>query len=213
MKFDKTEVFGMESATRAMRNPLESWHLSDSYWGNNEYSLESYVLGENDISLMQKLIKAGTEHRKFLRQIIVSVDITAPLYWWKEFDTYKVGVTANSTSTMHKIASKPITMDCFENGEMIYSFTIAELEMNRLKYLETKDKNEWKRLIVNLPESWLQTRTVTMNYENVRTMIRQRTNHKLTEWARDFIEWAKTLPYSEELLFFNQNTSNETSHL
>lgn len=213
MKFDKTEVFGMESATRAMRNPLESWHLSDSYWGNNEYSLESYVLGENDISLMQRLIKAGTEHRKFLRQIIVSVDITAPLYWWKEFDTYKVGVTANSTSTMHKIASKPITMDCFENGEMIYSFTIAELEMNRLKYLETKDKNEWKRLIVNLPESWLQTRTVTMNYENVRTMIRQRTNHKLTEWARDFIEWAKTLPYSEELLFFNQNTSNETSHL
>ena len=212
MKFDKTEVFGMESATRAMRNPLESWHLSDSYWGNNEYNLESYVLGENDISLMQRLIKAGTEHRKFLRQIIVSVDITAPLYWWKEFDTYKVGVTANSTSTMHKIASKPITMDCFENGEMIYSFTIAELEMNRLKYLETKDKNEWKRLIVNLPESWLQTRTVTMNYENVRTMIHQRTNHKLTEWARDFIEWAKTLPYSEELLFFNQNSSNESSH-
>ena len=209
MKFDKTEVFGMESATRAMRNPLESWHLSDSYWGNNEYSLESYVLGENDLKLMQRLIKAGTEHRKFLRQIIVSVDITAPLYWWKEFDTYKVGVTANSTSTMHKIASKPITMDCFENGEMIYSFTIAELEMNRLKYLETKDKNEWKRLIVNLPESWLQTRTVTMNYENVRTMIHQRTNHKLIEWAKDFIEWAKTLPYSEELLFFNQNSSNE----
>ena len=212
MKFDKTEVFGIESATRGMRNPLESWHKSDSYWGNNEYNLESYVLGENDISLMQKLIKAGTEHRKFLRQIIVSVDITAPLYWWKEFDTYKVGVTANSTSTMHKIASKPITMDCFENGEMIYSFTIAELEMNRLKYLETKDKNEWKRLIVNLPSSWLQTRTVTMNYENVRTMIHQRTNHKLTEWARDFIEWAKTLPYSEELLFFNQNSSNESSH-
>lgn len=212
MKFDKTEVFGMESAIRGMRNPLESWHKSDSYWGNDEYSLESYVLGENDISLMQKLIKAGTEHRKFIRQIIVSVDITAPLYWWKEFDTYKVGVTANSTSTMHKIASKPITIDCFENGEMIYSFTIAELEMNRLKYLETRDKNEWKRLIVNLPESWLQTRTVTMNYENVRTMIHQRINHKLTEWSKDFIEWAKTLPYSEELLFFNQNTSNESSN-
>ena len=212
MKFDKTEVFGMESATRGMRNPLESWHLSDSYWGNNEYSLESYVLGENDLKLMQRLIKAGTEHRKFMRQIFVSVDITAPLYWWKEFETYKVGVTANSTSTMHKLASKPITMDCFENGEMIYSFTIAELEMNRLKYLETKDKNEWKRLIVNLPSSWLQTRTVTMNYENVRTMIHQRTNHKLTEWSKDFIEWAKTLPYSEELLFFNQNQSNETSN-
>ena len=213
MKFDKTEVFGIESATRGMRNPLESWHKSDSYWGNNEYSLESYVLGENDISLMQKLIKAGTEHRKFMRQIFVSVDITAPLYWWKEFDTYKVGTVANSTSTMHKLASKPITMDCFENGEMIYSFTIAELEMNRLKYLETKDKNEWKRLIVNLPESWLQTRTVTMNYENVRTMIHQRTNHKLTEWSKDFIEWSRTLPYSEELLFFNQNISNEISNL
>ena len=212
MKFDKTEVFGIESATRAMRNPLESWHKSDSYWGNNEYSLESYVLGENDISLMQKLIKAGTEHRKFMRQIFVSVDITAPLYWWKEFDTYKVGTVTNSTSTMHKLASKPITMDCFENGEMIYSFTIAELEMNRLKYLETKDKNEWKRLIVNLPESWLQTRTVTMNYENVRTMIHQRTNHKLTEWSKDFIEWSRTLPYSEELLFFNQNVSNEISN-
>ena len=114
---------------------------------------------------------------------------------------------------MHKLASKPITMDCFENGEMIYSFTIAELEMNRLKYLETKDKNEWKRLIVNLPESWLQTRTVTMNYENVRTMIHQRTNHKLTEWSKDFIEWSRTLPYSEELLFFNQNVSNEISNL
>ena len=213
MKFDKTEVFGIESATRAMRNPLESWHKSDSYWGNNEYSLESYVLGENDISLMQKLIKAGTEHRKFMRQIFVSVDITAPLYWWKEFDTYKVGTVANSTSTMHKLASTPITMDCFEHGEMIYSFTIAELEMNRLKYLETKDKNEWKKLIVNLPESWLQTRTVTMNYENVRTMIHQRTNHKLTEWSKDFIEWSRTLPYSEELLFFNQNISDEISNL
>ena len=213
MKFEKTDVWGFEHAIRGMRNPLESWHKSDSYWGNNEYSLESYVLGENDISLMQKLIKAGTEHRKFMRQIFVSVDITAPLYWWKEFDTYKVGTVANSTSTMHKLASTPITMDCFEHGEMIYSFTIAELEMNRLKYLETKDKNEWKKLIVNLPESWLQTRTVTMNYENVRTMIHQRTNHKLTEWSKDFIEWSRTLPYSEELLFFNQNISDEISNL
>ena len=200
MKFDKTEVFGIESATRGMRNPLESWHKSDSYWGNNEYSLESYVLGENDISLMQKLIKAGTEHRKFMRQIFVSVDITAPLYWWKEFDTYKVGTVANSTSTMHKLASTPITMDCFENGEMIYSFTIAELEMNRLKYLETKDKNEWKKLIVNLPSSWLQTRTITMNYENILTMVNHRKNHKLTEWSVDFMAWVKYLPYANELL-------------
>ena len=225
MKFDKTEVFGIESATRGMRNPLESWHKSDSYWGNNEYSLESYVLGENDISLMQKLIKAGTEHRKFMRQIFVSVDITAPLYWWKEFETYKVGVTANSTSTMHKLTSKPITVDCFEMGDFI-SMNISPLETTkdawdviinycellRQKYIETNDKRYWKELVRLLPESWVQTRTVTMNYENVRTMIHQRTNHKLIEWARDFIEWAKTLPYSEELLFFNQNASNEISN-
>ena len=201
MKFEKTDVWGFEHAIRGMRNPLESWHKSDSYWGNNEYNLESYVLGENDISLMQKLIKAGTEHRKFMRQIFVSVDITAPLYWWKEFDTYKVGTVANSTSTMHKLASTPITMDCFEHGEMIYSFTIAELEMNRLKYLETKDKNEWKKLIVNLPESWLQTRTITMNYENLINIIHHRKNHKLTEWSVDFITWVKYLPYANELLF------------
>ena len=200
MKFEKTDVWGFEHAIRGMRNPLESWHKSDSYWGNNEYSLESYVLGENDISLMQKLIKAGTEHRKFMRQIFVSVDITAPLYWWKEFDTYKVGTVANSTSTMHKLASTPITMDCFENGEMIYSFTIAELEMNRLKYLETKDKNEWKKLIVNLPSSWLQTRTITMNYENILTMVNHRKNHKLTEWSDYFMTWVKYLPYANELL-------------
>ena len=231
MKFDKTEVFGMESAIRGMRNPLESWHKSDSYWGNNEYSLESYVLGENDLKLMQRLIKAGTEHRKFLRQIFISTDITAPLYWWKEFETYKVGVTANSTSTMHKLASKPITVDCFEMGDFdssVYVYNVDNeqvttqefwkqhlipyLEELRKQYNETKNKQYWKELVRLLPESWLQTRTVTMNYENVRTMIHQRTNHKLIEWAKDFIEWAKTLPYSEELLFFNQNTSNESSH-
>lgn len=159
-----------------------------------------FIIGKNDLELMQKLIKAGSEHRKFLRQIFVSVDITAPLCWWKEFDTYKTGTVSNSTSTMHKLASTPITMDCFENGEMIYSFTIAELEMNRLKYLETKDKNEWKRLIVNLPESWLQKRTITMNYENILTMYRQRKNHKLTEWSKSFCDWIKTLPYAEELI-------------
>ena len=231
MKFDKTEVFGIESATRGMRNPLESWHKSDSYWGNNEYSLESYVLGENDISLMQKLIKAGTEHRKFMRQIFISVDITAPLYWWKEFETYKVGVTANSTSTMHKLTSKPITVDCFEMGDFdsgVYVYNVDNeqvttqefwkqhlipyLEELRKQYNETKDKRYWKELVRLLPESWVQTRTVTMNYENVRTMIKHRSNHKLIEWARDFIEWAKTLPYSGELLFFNQNASNEISN-
>lgn len=231
MKFDKTEVWGFEHAIRGMRNPMNSWKYSDSYWGNDEGCLESYIIGEKDLELAQKLIKAGSEHRKFLRQIFISTDITAPLYWWKEFETYKVGVTANSTSTMHKLTSKPITVDCFEMGDFdssVYVYNVDNeqvttrefwkqhlipyLEELRKQYNETKNKQYWKELVRLLPESWVQTRTVTMNYENVRTMIHQRTNHKLIEWAKDFIEWAKTLPYSEELLFFNQNASNESSH-
>lgn len=208
MKFENTEVWGFEHAIRGCRNPLESWDKSDSKYIDIEseegIELQSkgiyYKIGKNDLELAQKLIKAGSEHRKFLRQIFVAVDITAPLYFFKELDTYKVGTVSNSTSTMHKLASTPITMDCFENGEMIYSFTVAELEMNRLKYLETKDKNEWKRLIVNLPESWLQKRTITMNYENILNMYRQRKNHKLTEWSKSFCDWVKTLPYAEELI-------------
>ena len=206
MKFENTEVWGFKHAIRGMRNPLESWDKSDSKYIDIEseegIELQSkgiyYIIGSNDLQLAQTLIRAGSEHRKFLRQIFVAVDITAPLYFFKELDTYKVGTVSNSTSTMHKLASTPITMDCFENGEMIYSFTIAELEMNRLKYLETKDKNEWKRLIVNLPESWLQKRTITMNYENILNMYRQRKNHKLTEWSKSFCDWVKTLPYAEE---------------
>lgn len=219
MKFEKTEVWGFEHAIRGCRNPLESWKKSDSGYGcydgaislckdcdseKNKYcQCKEFVIGKNDLDLMQRLVRAGSEHRKFMRQIMVSVDITAPLYWWKEFSTYKIGTVANSTSTMHKLASTPITMDCFENGEMIYSFTIAELEMNRLKYLETKDKNEWKKLIVNLPESWLQTRTVTLNYENVLNMYQQRCvhPHKLSEWSVLFKEWVESLPCAEELLF------------
>ena len=200
MNFSKTEVWGFEHAIRGMRNPMNSWDKSDSLIeAEYEYQLE---LGKNDLELAQKLIKAGSEHRKFLRQIFVSVDITAPLYWWKEFDTYKVGTVANSTSTMHKLASTPITIDCFECGEMIYQGTIAELEMNRLKYLETKDKNDWKKLIVNLPESWLQTRTVTMNYENLLNMYHQRCAkpHKLTEWSVKFKEFVESLPYAKELI-------------
>ena len=204
MKFENTEVWGFEHALRGMRNPLESWDKSHSIilmeQDENKDFREVAKIGKNDLELMQKLIKAGSEHRKFLRQIFCSVDITAPLYFFKELDTYKVGTVSNSTSTMHKLASTPITMDCFENGEMIYSFTIAELEMNRLKYLETKDKNEWKRLIVNLPESWLQKRTITMNYENILNMYRQRKNHKLTEWSESFCDWIRTLPYTEELI-------------
>ena len=169
MKFENTEVWGFEHSIRGLRNPLESWSKSDSefYLGDGE----GFYIGQNDLQLMQKLIRAGSEHRKFIRQIFVSVDITAPLYWWKEFDTYKIGTVANSTSTMHKLASTPITMDCFECGEMLYDSTIDKLEMTRMLYLETKDKKYWKKLIVNLPESWLQTRTVTMNYENLFNMI------------------------------------------
>ena len=214
IKIENIQTMGWEGALRGMRNPLNSWDKADSAYASDiertdtniaaygtKLSRYDFVIGQSDLALALKLIKAGSEHRKFMRQIMVSVDVTAPLYFYKEFSTYKVGIVANSTSTMHKLASTPITMDCFENGEMIYSFTIAELEMNRLKYLETKDKNEWKKLIVNLPESWLQTRTVTMNYENILSMIHQRKNHKLTEWSVDFITWAKNLPYAKELLF------------
>ena len=223
MEFEHTEVFNFESAIRGMRNPLESWDKSDSYYGNNEIGLESYVIGENDLELMQTLIKAGSEHRKFMRQIFVSVDITAPLYWWKEFDTYKVGTVANSTSTMHKLASTPITLDCFEMDDSVHcdidsccqytdsigSFWVCLIgvcEELRQKYNETKDTRYWKELIRLLPESWLQKRTVTMNYENLLAMCSkgQRRFHKLTEWSKSFIGWAKSLPYAQELIFLDE---------
>jgi hypothetical protein len=222
LKFTNTEVFNFRNALRGMRNPLESWKKSDSQYsftdlGNGYSKIGEYNLGENDIKLAQRLIKSGSEHRKFLRQIFISVDITAPLYWWKEFDTYKVGSTANSTSTMHKIQSKPITLDCFEwsdcelplheedygdykVNDFMNSF-IKDLERIRIAFIETKDKKYWKALIQMLPSSWLQTRTVTMNYENVLNMISQRSQHKLTEWSVDFIGWARKLSYAEELLF------------
>ena len=213
MKFEKTEVWGFEHAIRGMRNPLESWKKSDSFIKSPH---NYYVIGSNDLELMQTLIKAGPEHRKFLRQIFVSVDITAPLYWWKEFDTYKVGTVSNSTSTMHKLASTPITMDCFEmddfadsneesNHYNLYTKSmwlnlIDHLEALRKEFNETKDKRYWKELIRLLPESWLQKRTITMNYENILNMYRQRKNHKLTEWSKSFCDWVKTLPYAEELI-------------
>ena len=212
MNFENTKVMNFEGAIHGMRNPMNSWDKSDSYYGNNEIALESYVIGKNDLELMQRLIKAGSEHRKFLRQIFVSVDITAPLYWWKEFDTYKVGTVSNSTSTMHKLASTPITMDCFEMDDfknfgindylmtVHWKYVIDTCERLRQKYNETKDKKYWKELIRLLPESWLQKRTITMNYENILNMYQQRKNHKLTEWSKSFIEWVKTLPYAEELI-------------
>ena len=219
MKFENTEVWGFEHAIRGMRNPLESWSKSDSKYIDIEseegIELQSkgiyYKIGKNDLKLVQSLIKAGSEHRKFLRQIFVAVDITAPLYFFKELDTYKVGTVANSTSTMHKLASTPITIDCFEMGDftpfidnfkidLSWRTVVSYLEQLRQKYNETKDKRYWKELIRLLPESWLQKRTITMNYENILNMYQQRKNHKLTEWSKSFCDWVKTLPYAEELI-------------
>lgn len=216
MKFEHTEVWGFKHAIRGMRNPLESWEKSDSWF---DIFGKTCRIGKNDLCLMQSLIKAGSEHRKFMRQIFVGVDITAPLYWWKEFDTYKVGTVANSTSTMHKLASTPITIDCFEMDDFedckddsnvyvsaIWAEGITRLEKLRQKYNETKDKCYWKELIRLLPESWLQKRTVTMDYENLLAMCSkgQRRFHKLTEWSKSFIDWARTLPYAQELIFLDE---------
>lgn len=232
MKFEYTQVFNFEGALRGMRNPLESWSKSDSnvQYGrpDNEWTVQQYeqdgigfVIGPNDMNLAQRLIKGGSEHRKFLRQIFVSVDITAPLFWWKEADTYKIGTVANSTSTMHKIMSKPITLDMFEIDDFD-EVEMADFEevlriCNKYRnlYLEYKDggwdetaKKYWKALIRILPESWLQTRTITMNYEIIRNIVHQRANHKLTEWHK-FIDWAHTLPYAEEFIFFDGEKGGE----
>ena len=203
IKLESTEVFGWEAAIRGMRNPMNSWEKSDSgYRFLSPYSKEpEYIIGEADLKLMKSLSKAGTDHSKFLRMINVTLDITAPLYWWKEFDTYKVGTVANSCSTMHKIHAKEFTLDDF-SCESCPAFTngvMETLEAWRKKYLETKDKRYWKELVRWLPNGWLQTRTVTMNYENLRSIAHQRAGHKLSEW-RAFCEWCEQLPYAKELI-------------
>ena len=245
MKFENIEVYNMDHALRGMRNPKESWDKSDSYWTYiedpdtlNTAKFEFFV-GEKDLDLAQRLIRAGSEHRKFMRQIFVTVDITAPLYWWKEFDTYKVGTVANSTSTMHKLATTPITIDCFETDDYDGSLQVFDREpynpdetLNecvaniidicetlRKRYLETNDKKYWKELIRWLPESWLQTRTVTMDYENLLAMCSkgQRRFHKLTEWSGDgenfvtpsFIKFARSLPYAQEFIFIDELTTEQ----
>ena len=297
MKFENTRVYNFESAFRGMRNPKNSWQLSDSQFGYGDWdwieepcndvaylwaakdveynydaiedeNVESYsdwlwdngvrvldehvleynIIGPKDMRLAKALISGGSEHRKFLRQINVSVDITAPLYWWKEFDTYKVGTTANSTSTMHKLTSNPITIDSFEiddfynieypedtqrkdlkypiDPDFVQMCFIPYLEYLRQEYLRYEEiltndmdkatgkyyrelqKRVWKELVRWLPESWLQTRTVTLNYENILSMIHQRKYHKLNEWSgkdnydlNNFIKWARSLPYADDLLF------------
>ena len=200
--FNRVYVMNLENAIRGARNPMNSWARSDSYYDENG----QYILGENDLSLAKRLRNAGTsDHRKYLRQIMVSIDITAPMYWWKEYDTYKVATVANSTSTMHKIHSKPFELDDFshdhlgENGLNILKNLIDELEKIRLSYVETKDKALWYELIQLLPSSYNQMRTCTLNYETLVNIYRSRKNHKLDEW-RSFCDWIKTLPYANEII-------------
>jgi hypothetical protein len=226
-EFFQSDVVNTDECIEARQqyeNKKVSWLIENGVLATNDELYEVAFLGPNDLGLAQRLVKAGSSHRKFMRQILVSVDITAPIYFWKELDTYKIGTTANSTSTMHKLASTPITIDCFEIddynenlvvydeepysinssvGDCVQDF-ISFYETLRQRYNETKDKRYWKELIRWLPESWLQTRTLTMNYENILSICKQREGHKLTEW-KAFIDWAKTLPYANELLFLDDN--------
>lgn len=208
IKIENTEVFGWEAAIRGMRNPMNSWDKSDSKWvwvededGNEELD---YSLGENDLKLMQNLSKAGNDHGKFLRMINVTMDITAPLYWWKEFDTYKVGTVANSCSTMHKIHAKKFTLDDFSHEHLLkegydsLNSTIDTLNDYRNLFLETKHKTYWWQMIQLLPSSYNQRRTVQLNYQVLKQMYHARKNHKLDEW-HDLCDWCETLPYFEEL--------------
>jgi len=220
IKLENTEVMGIKGAIRGMRNPLNSWEKSDSFictggqcdlcvYDGTKCTADKYmkfIVGINDLSLAKKLINAGTDHRKFMRQIFVSVDITAPLYWWKEYDTYKVGTATNSCSTMHKIHSKPIKIEDFSTEKMTTNTlkimkkeVIPTLETLRTTYESTKDKCYWYSIIQLLPSSYNQTRTCTMTYENLLNMYYARRNHKLSEW-HDFCEWIESLPYMKDFL-------------
>ena len=238
MEFTRTWTGNWENAFHGLRHPLESYAKGDTGWyedtmenelfcGNQAIKIDPQRamflgIGPKDMDLAQRMIEAGTPNDKFLRQIFVSVDITAPLYWWKEMDTYKVGTTANSTSTMHKLASTPITPECFEMDDFNDGLIIEDdnnptfivtindragtfidaLESLRQKFLETKDVRYWKELIRWLPESWLQTRTFTCNYSVLRNIVHWRKNHKLTEWHQ-FCDFILTLPYANELIAYN----------
>lgn len=201
IKLEHSAVMNLENAMRGARNPLNSWARSDSYYDETG----NYVLGENDLGLAKRLRKAGSDHRKYMRQIFVSVDITAPLYWWKEYDTYKVATVANSTSTMHKIHSKPFTRADFSHDHMseealaALDSMIGVLEQMRLRFVETKDKQAWYSMIQLLPESYEQLRTCTFNYETLVHIYFARRDHKLEEWHR-FCDWILELPYAKELI-------------
>lgn len=239
IKFENTEVVGWEAAIRGLRNPLNSWDKSDSHdcaeLACKQCPFESsekcggetgayYVIGQNDLDLMKRLRSAGTDHRKYLRMITVYVDITAPLYWWKEFDTYKVGTVANSCSTMHKIHAKEFTIDDFSHEHLsdkimhsnlkacddewvclgpptgLLESMIDMLNACREEYLKTKDKKYWWQMIQLLPSSYNQKRTVMINYETLNNIYKSRKNHKLDEWSKDFMEWIESLPYAKELI-------------
>ena len=232
MELNYTNVYNFEGAFRGMRAPMNSWDKSDSIFTNDKT-----IIGENDLRLAQKLIQAGAEHAKFMRQIFVSVDITAPIYWWKEMDTYKVSTVSNSTSTMHKLTSKPIEVTDFsfdnlnipvedsfyttktEDDLMIieqynpwifedYASCIVQMCENlRQKFLNTKDKRYWRALIQLLPESYNQTRTWTANYAILRNIYFQRKNHKLQEWHQ-FCDWIKALPCGEDLIILGDTNEN-----
>ena len=201
LKCERTSVMNIENAIRGARNPMNSWDRADSYYDEEG----NYQLGTNDMNLARRLRLAGSDHRKFIRQIFVSVDITAPLYWWKEYDTYKVATVANSTSTMHKIHSKEFSIEDFSHDHLTkeglgsLKRTVEDLERIRLRFLEKKNKEDWYTIIQLLPSSYQQMRTCTMNYESLINMYFSRKNHKLEEW-HTFCDWIQTLPYAKELI-------------
>ena len=201
LKVEHGSVMNLENAIRGARNPLNSWARSDSKYDENG----NYILGENDLDLAKRLCAAGSDHRKFMRQILVCVDITAPMYWWKEFDTYKVATVANSTSTMHKIHAKPFELSDFSTDHMTpgaleaFKSYVDFMEGTRLKYMENKDKAYWYDLIQLLPSSYNQLRTITMNYETLVNIYYARKNHKLDEW-HTLCDWILSLPYAKELI-------------
>lgn len=211
IKIEKADTWGFEHAIRGMRNPMNSWNKSDSV---KRVCDDKYIVGENDLDLMKRLTKAGTDHRKFLRQVIVSVDVTAPLYWWKEFDTYKVGTVANSCSTMHKIHTKEFSLDDFSHEHLIDTYilerVIEELNVYRMLFVyydkqsaeyrkSYSKKDVWWQMIQLLPSSYNQKRTLTLNYEVLLNIYFARRNHKLDDW-HTFCKWIETLPYMNDLL-------------
>ena len=210
LKVDKIQIMNIDNDIRGARNPLNSWAKSDSYYDENG----NFVLGENDLGLGHRLAKAGSDHRKFLRQIFVSMDINAPLYWWKEFDTYKVGTVANSCSTMHKIQAKEFTREDFSCDRMtdsaleILDTTISFLEKERIRFVETKDKNAWHNMIQLLPSSYNQLRTVTLNYEVLINIYYARQHHKLAEW-HTLCEKIEKLPYAKELILIKGDCNEQ----